>query len=37
VDLRQAITHTLPLSKIEEAFELLSPGNIRAGKIVLKP
>lgn len=37
VDLRQAITHTLPLNKIEEAFELLSPGNIRAGKIVLKP
>ncbi len=37
VDLRQAITHVMPLSKIEEAFELLTPGNIRAGKIVLKP
>ncbi|PIR20360.1 MAG: L-threonine 3-dehydrogenase [Deltaproteobacteria bacterium CG11_big_fil_rev_8_21_14_0_20_47_16] len=37
VDLKQVITHTLPLSKIEEAFELLTPGNIRAGKIVLKP
>lgn len=37
VDLRQAITHTMPLSKIEDAFELLTPGNIRAGKIVLKP
>lgn len=37
VDLKQAITHTLPLGKIEEAFELLTPGNIRAGKIVLMP
>lgn len=37
VDLQGAITHRLPLSKIEEAFDLLKPGNIRAGKIVLLP
>jgi threonine 3-dehydrogenase len=37
VDLKQVITHTMPLSKIEDAFELLSPGNARAGKIVLNP
>lgn len=37
VDLTQTITHRLPLAKIEEAFALLTPGNIRAGKIVLNP
>lgn len=37
VDLKAVITHTMPLAKIEEAFELLTPGNIRAGKIVLVP
>ncbi len=37
VDLQQAITHTLSLGKIEEAFSLLTPGDIRAGKIILKP
>ena len=37
VDLKQVITHTMPLSKIEEAFALLAPGNAQAGKIVLNP
>lgn len=37
VDLKQVITHTLPLSKIEEAFAMLAPGKASAGKIVLKP
>lgn len=37
VDLKAAITHTLPLSRIEEAFAMLKPGQTSAGKIVLTP
>lgn len=37
VDLRPALTHTLPMAKIDEAMQLLNPHHVRAGKIVLLP
>src|SRR5262249_7487792 len=35
LDIRPAITHVMPMEKIEEAIELLRTGN--AGKVVLVP
>lgn len=37
VDVAPVITHQLPLTKIDEAMEMLNAREIRAGKIVLKP
>lgn len=35
LDVSRVVTHTFPLEKVNEAMELITPGQIQAGKIVL--
>jgi len=35
IDVSPVITHKFPLEKIADAMELLTPGKVKAGKIIL--